>query len=404
MSHQHRPIASKPTGKDLIFASKRRLGGLPVNPGGHWSSFLPEDDLQSRYVETEACASFGTLHAVETLMKQEFGVAPKLSGRFLAKISNTTQTGNDPHLVAEALRTKGCVNDADYPYTPDLNTWEKFYAELPPNLVALARIFIASYEFGHEYIVNPTPEKMLAALEFSPLGVGVWAWNGKDGTGNYLRPQGSGDDHWCVIYDYELGKSWSVFDSYDATHKKIAWDFGFDMVKKYTLHKNIIDERWQAWFVGFFKKLRLSLGFFTNAVGFKLGLGDAAPQNLDWTNPISARHSARVIMDNFGLTWAEKDLVCAVIMGESGFYNYKNGKPVSNQNLRKDGTLSSTDWGICQINDRYHVGKGNDFITIDYVLAHPEIAVTWMVKMYRLGHLNWWCAFANGSYRKYLPK
>ena len=118
-----------------------------------------------------------------------------------------------------------------------------------------------------------------------------------------------------------------------------------------------------------------------------------------WDTHDNAKHSARVIMDTFGLTWDEKDLLCAVIEGESSFLN-----TAKNFNRNSKGQMTSTDWGICQINDRYHIGQGNDFPSVQYVLDNPSEVVAWMCKMYKAGHLNWWCAYANGYYKKFLPK
>jgi hypothetical protein len=116
-----------------------------------------------------------------------------------------------------------------------------------------------------------------------------------------------------------------------------------------------------------------------------------------WDTPENAKHSVRLICDDQGLTLEQKNLVCAVIMAESGFYN-----TAKNFNKNSKGETTSTDWGICQINDRYHIGAGNTFPSVEYVLGNPDKVVLWMIKMYKQGHLNWWCAYANGSYKKYL--
>lgn len=116
-----------------------------------------------------------------------------------------------------------------------------------------------------------------------------------------------------------------------------------------------------------------------------------------WDTPENAKHSVRVICDEEGLALADKNILCAVVEGESGFYN-----TAKNENKRADGTVSSIDWGICQINDRYHIGVGKDFPSVDYVLANPDKAVRWMTKMYKAGLIDLWCAYSNGSYRKFL--
>lgn len=116
-----------------------------------------------------------------------------------------------------------------------------------------------------------------------------------------------------------------------------------------------------------------------------------------WDTPANARHSVRVICDNKGLSFKEKELICAVIMAESGF---KNG--VVNNNRNAKGVITSTDWGIVQCNDRFWIGENKKFPSVDYVLEHPGEMVSWMIDCYRAGHLDWWCAYQNKSYLAYL--
>lgn len=120
--------------------------------------------------------------------------------------------------------------------------------------------------------------------------------------------------------------------------------------------------------------------------------------NLVWDTPENARKSVRIICDEEKLSLSEKNLICAVIMGESGFKN-----TAKNFNKNAAGVTLSTDWGICQINDHYHIGTGKTFPSVAYVLENPDKVVRWMIKMYRAGHLNWWIAYKSGAYKKYLP-
>jgi hypothetical protein len=119
---------------------------------------------------------------------------------------------------------------------------------------------------------------------------------------------------------------------------------------------------------------------------------------MNFNTPQLSRHSARVIMDTFGLTWDEKDLLCAVIQAESGF----NNNAVC-YNRDKKGNVMSEDRGICQINSFWHCGKGKTFPSVEYVVDHPEEAIKFMIRMYEAGQLKLWCAYTNGSYKKYLP-
>lgn len=129
--------------------------------------------------------------------------------------------------------------------------------------------------------------------------------------------------------------------------------------------------------------------------------------------PQNAYHAIRVLCDNAGLSlirsipvngrlYLPKDIICATIGGESQFYNYlPNGNPTKHQNI-VDGKVSSTDWGLCQINDFYHIGAGKDFPSVDYVMANPAAAVNFMIEMYKAGKLDLWDAYLNGSYKNYL--
>ncbi len=119
-----------------------------------------------------------------------------------------------------------------------------------------------------------------------------------------------------------------------------------------------------------------------------------------WGNPKEVRHSCRVIMDEYKLSWKEKDLLCACIQQESGFDTRAIGKP------NKNGTR---DFGLCQYNDgknkqgiAYWIGQGADFKDIDEALDDPEKNVRVMVREYKKGNLKYWSSFSTGAYKRYL--
>ncbi len=126
----------------------------------------------------------------------------------------------------------------------------------------------------------------------------------------------------------------------------------------------------------------------------------AISTTMSWNTQKGAFHLTRMICDSAGLTFEEKNIICGCIYQESTFlntaqcHNYRivNGVKV----------LGSTDWGICQINDRFHIGPGKDFPSIPFVLNNPDKAVQWMVKMFKLGHISEWVSFSSGAYKKWL--
>lgn len=114
---------------------------------------------------------------------------------------------------------------------------------------------------------------------------------------------------------------------------------------------------------------------------------------LAWDTPEHSRHSVRVLADEMGLNLAQKEILCACIMRESQFNNAAVGR-----------NPSSTDWGICQINDHYQVGPGRPFSSVRDIVDNPEKAVRFMISMYKAGKLSLWVSYSSGAYKQFLPK
>lgn len=115
-----------------------------------------------------------------------------------------------------------------------------------------------------------------------------------------------------------------------------------------------------------------------------------------WDTKANARHSVRVICDEEGLTVEQKNELCATVACESGFNPH-----AINRNMVA-GKLSSTDYGICQINDYWHIGEGKSFISSNYVLQNPEECIRWMCKQWKAGRARMWVCWLRGMYQSYL--
>lgn len=151
------------------------------------------------------------------------------------------------------------------------------------------------------------------------------------------------------------------------------------------------------WFLAFFRKAEKESTIKYVPVDEPLPIVDEPkPKKLKWDTKEDARHSVRVMCDNAGLSVREKNIICAVIQAESNF-----DINAINKNIQ-GGKVMSTDWGICQINDYYHIGTGKFFTSVDEVLTVPEKSVSFIIQQYKLGNLTWWIAYRNGSYKKYL--
>lgn len=117
------------------------------------------------------------------------------------------------------------------------------------------------------------------------------------------------------------------------------------------------------------------------------------PETLLWDTRNNARYSSRVIMDTFNLTWNQKDILCAVLEAESGF----------KINATNKNTNGSSDFGIAQINDKWWIGAGKYFASVEEVLTKPEKSIRFMCERYKEGKLTLWVAFNNGSYKRFMP-
>lgn len=146
----------------------------------------------------------------------------------------------------------------------------------------------------------------------------------------------------------------------------------------------------------------------------------------DWGSQERAYHNTRVLCDLAGLPtsktiavngayFAPKDIICACLYEESEFLNYySSGQPVTHQNYKQDDEgrlildehgnkiLLSTDFGLVQINDFWHIGPGKDFPSVAFVLANPDKAVEFMIEMYKAEKLGLWVSYSSGDYKKNL--
>lgn len=224
-----------------------KFGALPREQLtlGDWRPFLPVFEHQRKRTETQACVSFGTNSALEMIHKAKWGVEPNYSDRFLAKVSKTTRTGNTPNKVSQALRDNGAVKEEIWAFDPDMD-WDEFYTEIPKSVLAKGLWWLENYDFGYEWVDG---DEIREALQYSPVGVAVYAWDKREGV--YI--QNRQPNHWCVLVAYEDGFP-IIWDSYEENLKKLPKDFSPKWAMRYSLYKKDPSKR-EHWLVGFIKKL-----------------------------------------------------------------------------------------------------------------------------------------------------
>jgi hypothetical protein len=105
-----------------------------VLPSGDWRPFPIIGEKQKDPAETMSCTTQATLNSLEVQEKQQTGIEPNWSDRYIAKLSGTTSDGNFSDKPPEAVRKYGVVKQEDWPVPPNYN-WNSYYAEIPQNVL-----------------------------------------------------------------------------------------------------------------------------------------------------------------------------------------------------------------------------------------------------------------------------
>ncbi len=228
----------------------RKITKDPIQPGGNWFEYLPSfESQQNDLFDTFNCTAYAILNALEILYKRQYGVENNWSERFVGVMAGTKPPGNSPHTVIEAIRKHGVIDDYLLPLE-FVDSVEKYYSPDPmeKRYLEIGQRWLEDHDVKHEWVFKRAKlakkqELLMEALEFSPLGVSVLAWM-SNGAGLYIKPKGRQDTHWTTLIGYEKGKHWSIFDSYDGSIKKLAWNYDFGFAKRYHIQKRKQNQSW----------------------------------------------------------------------------------------------------------------------------------------------------------------
>lgn len=239
-----KPIVTEGDKKHYILGGFTKVKGEVLNKNGNWRDWLPVGEGQKiDQRDTYACADFGTLNALETLLNFKYGITTNYSDRALAIDAGTILgIGTDPHDVGETIRKKGIVKEETLP-TNEAKTVEEFYTPKPltPKIRKEADEWTWNWEFGHEWVftngdVKTKHAKLKEALTRGTVCVSVYAWIYDYGNQWYYKPEGEDDNHWVQLVKFE-GECPIIFDSNEGYTKKLAPDFDFSVAKVYYINK-----------------------------------------------------------------------------------------------------------------------------------------------------------------------
>lgn len=206
--------------KDWIFGGISGVDGEVIRPNGQWDDFLPELEVQKfPWGDSMACVTYSFLNCLETVERSR-GVDINFSDRFTAKISGTTHAGNSMRAVADSVINDGLVLESDY--GSKAYSWDDYYSALSQDLVKKAKENAKSLDVSYKWVSNQH-NVMCEALMFSPLQIATYAYG--DVVKGIYQNTGRSSNHCMMLYGYDYGNYWKVYDHYDNAFKKLSWDY-----------------------------------------------------------------------------------------------------------------------------------------------------------------------------------
>ncbi len=249
--------------RELIFATKETIkqpvGGLIVEPpdeqdhilgasgpdfevlipSGQWHEHLPIPELQrNRHGDTFMCVSFSLNNIHEMLKNRLFGEVINKSDLFLGVGSGTVRgRGNSKRAVAEWNRRNGFVLESEYPYHEDM-TLDEAYKPLTRELLTEGIKSLEDWVFNWKWLGSNDPEVMKEGLKLSPLQVDVWGSYRLNRKGYVSWASGAYYNHEVVIFGYQEGEYWLVFDSETDQFLYFDWNYPFGSPMIHAVKKN----------------------------------------------------------------------------------------------------------------------------------------------------------------------
>lgn len=235
-------LEEAPKAEDRIFGASKTKKVI-IRPSGQWDDDLPEKELQHKKTETNGCVSFSAENCDETYCKARYGKEKNNSDRFTAKMSGTNPNrGNSISAVADSKRNNGSVAESLWPYTDDMDQYQ-YYSTISEYVKNEGKKYLDLYEVEHDWIYNwvgfslaQKQKKLIEALPYAPIQVTVKGWTPKNSDGYYTKTSERAN-HAVMLYGYEEGKYWKIYDHYDNVCKKLEWDYNFSHAKQYIITK-----------------------------------------------------------------------------------------------------------------------------------------------------------------------
>lgn len=393
------------------FGAGQVLGNI-LRPDSDWRPYdTPTEEQRRNGVESSACFIEAQQATIASILEEQFDIPDQnFSARFNLIFSNATPSGGDPLVGAQTFRDRGLIPDTLLPFSDDIKSWEEFrsfkggdrkFCEEQGK--TWRRYWEPLYDIVFEKgeVLEEKYRKLRQALKYSPVPLSVYGVT--DGTNYVKKPKGARDTHMVKAVYVDDKNQIHIRDTYPPFDKVLPANYNSDFAMRWTVEK--VEEVKKSLFKQVIELLKQIIGLYPKPVvtpppivtpePIKEPIKEPTPK-YDWSAPEKARKSVRIICDEEKLSVKDKNDLCATVGAESGW------NPKAKLENKKNGKVWSTDWGICQINDYYHIGKDKSFPSVEFVLNNPEAVIRWMCKQWKSGNKNLWVAYTSGAYKRYL--
>lgn len=225
-------IERLPEPDDFVLGSANQALKVVLSPERDYTKYLPVAEAQARNFDSYSCVSFSADNNLEIIYKRQFGTEVNWSDRFTSSMSGTVPNqGNGFKTVADSIRKNGMVLEEDYPFG-GVDDYE--YVKKPAqNVIDKGQAWLLAFEVQYEWVDwgGCHAQKLYDALQFGPLKVSA------DATALRTGDISNAVNHAVTIYKGIEGKSFSIFDHYDAYTYDVPWKFYFGSAMQYSLLK-----------------------------------------------------------------------------------------------------------------------------------------------------------------------
>lgn len=257
-----------------------------------WTPYLPVVEHQIKNLwDSCGCVSFSAWNCLEILHKRLYGIEINKSDRFTVVHSGTIpDKGNYIDAVAECIRKHWSVDEQEYPF---VGGQMEYYKPLTPELEAKAQ---EQYTYTMNYRwadwAGCDPEVLWDALQYSPLQASVHTW-GQIVDGVYQRPTTEQTNHLVTIFKGEYEKYWWIFDHYEQSIRKMAWNYYFGSAMTYSLKKKSMENEFikiikdaNSAAVGFWIPATSEAALKSMAEAYQKTVHKKADGSIDWDKTI----------------------------------------------------------------------------------------------------------------------